>query len=86
MDTYKRKFLVNFRIVGDETPGNYVNVKWTDDDYQTWSNTKQIGLDDSFPNFARGGAFRRRALNIQHTLNLPLRLESFETTYYEGDS
>ena len=86
MDTYKRKFLVNFRIVGDETPGNYVNVKWTDDDYQTWSNTKQIGLDDSFPNFARGGAFRRRALNIQHNLNLPLRLESFETTYYEGDS
>ena len=86
MDTYKRKFLVNFRIVGDETPGNYVNVKWTDDDYQTWSNIKQIGLDDSFPNFARGGAFRRRALNIQHTLNLPLRLESFETTYYEGDS
>jgi len=86
MDTIKRKFLCNFRIVSDRyASGNSVDVKWTDDDYQTWSNTKTISLTDDFPNFARGGAFRRRAFNIRNALNYPLRLESLEVTYYNGD-
>jgi hypothetical protein len=87
MDTIRRKFMRNFRIVGDRyASGNSVDVKWTDDDYQTWSNTKTIALTDDFPNFARGGAFRRRAFNIKNALNYPLRLESLEVTYMEGDS
>lgn len=86
MDTIKRKFMSNFRIVGDRySTGNSVDVKWTDDDYQTWSGTKTISLTDDFPNFARGGAFRRRAFNIKNALNYGLRLESLEVTYYEGD-
>jgi hypothetical protein len=86
MDTYKRKFLSNFKVVGDRyEAGNSVDVKWTDDDYVTWSNTKTVALTDDFPNFARGGAFRRRAFNIRNALNYQLRLESFEVTYYEGD-
>lgn len=86
MDTYKRKFLSNFKIVGDRyETGNSVDVKWTDDDYETWSNVKTIALTDDFPNFARGGSFRRRAFNIRQALNYSLRLESFEVTYYEGD-
>jgi len=87
MDTYKRKFMSNVRPVGDRyASGNYVTIKWTDDDYQTWSNTKTIGLTDDFPNFSRLGCFRRRAFNISHALNYPLRMESLEVTYYEGDS
>lgn len=87
MDSYKRKFMSNFRIVGDRyDTTNYVEVKWSDDDYKTWSNIKQITLTDDFPNFARLGSFRRRAFNIKHTLPQPLRLESIEVTFYEGDS
>jgi hypothetical protein len=87
MDTYKRKFAYNIRIVGDSYDiGNSVDVRWSDNDYKTWSNVKQIDLTDDFPNFARLGSFRRRAFNIKNALNFPLRLESIEVTYYIGDS
>ena len=87
MDTYKRKFMSNIRVVGDRyDTNNYVDIRWTDDDYLTWSNTKTIALTDDFPNFARLGSFRRRAFNIKQALPQPLRLESLEVSYYEGDS
>ena len=84
MDTYKRKFMRNMRVVGDRS--DTVSVRWTDDDYQTWSNTKTIAMNDDFPNFARLGSFRRRAFNIKHSTGYPLRLESLEVSFYEGDS
>jgi hypothetical protein len=87
MDTYKRKFMSGFRVVGDRhATGNSVDVRWTDDDYQTWSGTKTITLTDDWPNFARLGSFRRRAFNIKNALNYPLRLESIEVDYYEGEN
>lgn len=85
-DTYKRKFASSIKVVGDRyETGNYVNLTWSDNDYQTWSNVKQIDLTDDFPNFARLGCFRRRAFNIQHSLNYPLRMESLELTWTEGE-
>jgi len=87
MDTYKRKFMRNIRPVGDQyASGNALDVRWSDDDYQTWSNTKTITLTDGFPNWARLGCFRRRAFNLKHSSNYPLRMESLEISYYEGDS
>lgn len=85
MDTINRKFLHNFRIVGDRYQTNSVDVRWTDDDYQTWSNWKTINLADDFPNLPRLGSFRRRAFQVRHTGNYPLRMESFEVTYSVGD-
>ncbi len=85
MDTINRKFMSNFRVVGDSYgAGNTIDLRWSDDDYQSWSNTKTIALSDSFPNFARLGSFRRRAFNLKHALNYPLRIESVEVTFTEG--
>jgi len=86
MDTYKRKFMSNFRLVGDRYPNNKVYLRWSDDDYQTWSAYKEINLSDDFPNQARMGSFRRRAFQIRHIEDQPLRLESFEVSYTEGDA
>jgi len=87
MNTYKRKFMTNIRVVGDRySVGNSVDLRWTDTDYVSWSNYKNITLSDDFPNFARLGSFRRRAFDIKHMLDLPLRLESMEVSFYEGDS
>lgn len=87
MDTYNRKFVTNMRIVGDRyATSNAVKLSWSDDDYQTWSNEKDITLTDDFPAFQRGGSFRRRAFKIKHALNYPLRLESLEVLYKEGTS
>jgi hypothetical protein len=87
MDTYKRKFMHSIQMVGDRAAtGNSVDVKWSDDDYQTWSSTKTIALTDDFPSFARLGSYRRRAFNIRNALNYFVRLEALEVTYTEGDS
>jgi hypothetical protein len=86
MDTYKRKFMTCVLPVADRSPsGNYINIRWTDDDYQTWSQYKPITLIDDFPSFARLGSFRRRAFNIKHDQPYALRLESLQVFYYEGD-
>lgn len=87
MDSYNRKFMSGIKIVGDSysTPNN-VSVRWSDNDYQTWSNLKTIDLNDGYPSFARLGAFRRRAFNVIHEDNMPLRLESLEMIFDEGIS
>ena len=75
------------RPVGDRySVGNSLAIRWSDDDYVTWSNTKTVTLSDDFPNWSRLGSFRRRAFNMKHDLNYPLRLESLEVSFYEGDS
>lgn len=87
MDSYNRKFMSLLRIVGDRyATANTVDVSWSDDDYQTWSNTKTISLSDDYPAFQRLGSYRRRAFRIKHASNNPLRLESIECTYTEGDT
>ncbi len=87
MDTYHRKFMHSCKIVGDRySTANSINLQWTNDDYQNWSNVKQISLTDDFPAFQRLGVFRRRAFKITHNSNNPLRLESLEVEYTEGDT
>lgn len=84
MDTYNRKFMHGCRIVGDSYSNNSIDLQWTDDDYQTWSNVKTISLTDNYPAFQRMGAFRRRAFKLSHAAAQPLRLESLEVVYTEG--
>jgi len=85
MDSYHRKFISSLKLVGDSySPNNIVSFYWTDDDYQTWSNEKQINMNDDYPAFQRLGFFRRRAFRFFHNSNAPLRLESVEVEYQEG--
>lgn len=87
MDTYHRKFMHSCKIVGDRyQSANSLKLQWTNDDYQTWSNEKIINLSDDYPAFQRMGVFRRRAFKLTHDTNNPLRLESLEVEYIEGDT
>jgi len=87
MDSYHRKFMHSLKLVGDSySPDNYVYFYWTDDDYQTWSNQKVINMNDDYPAFQRLGSFRRRAFRFYHTENRPLRLESVEVEFTEGET
>lgn len=79
----KRKFLHRITIVGD-LASNVIFVRWTDDDYQTWSNLKYLSMSNR-PTLARLGSFRRRAFNIYYTDNSPLRLNGIDFTYSESD-
>lgn len=70
------KFLKSLYIQGDQTAGNVVKVRWSDDDYQTWSNFVEVDISVDRPQLDDLGSFYRRALHIQHQKNLPLRLRS----------
>jgi len=76
-ETMNRKFMSNLNIVGDLLSGESVTVRWTDDDYATWSNWKTLSLT-SLPGFNRLGAFRRRAFDILYTGNFAYRMEAIE--------
>jgi len=89
MDTYNRKFMSRVRLVVDNYENgtnNSIALRWTDDDYQTWSNWKTIGLTDENPTWFRLGSFRRRAFNVLHNTNNPFRAESIEIDFTEGVS
>ncbi len=86
MDTYKRKFMSTLKPVGDLQSGGFLYISWSDDDYQTWTTTRQIDLSSTFPNVARLGSFRRRTFKLVHEDNYPLRLEALDITYTEGIS
>jgi hypothetical protein len=79
-ETMSRKFNHGLYWVADD-PGSTATLsfRWTDDDYQTWSNWKTVDLHKR-PFFPRAGAFRRRAFNFTYQNNLPLRLEAIEFT------
>jgi len=82
-DTDDFKFFHKFVIIGDSCTGTDT-LRWSDDDYATWSNSKTLttGLR---PYFMRSGKARRRAWEISYAHNSPRRLEAVEITYSVGD-
>jgi len=82
-DTDDFKFFHKFVIIGDNCTGTDT-LRWSDDDYATWSNSKTLttGLR---PYFMRSGKARRRAWEISYAHNSPRRLEAVEITYSVGD-
>lgn len=76
--TRKRKFLAAMDIIADKIPGCVIQMAHTDDDYQTWSNYRQVDLEASRPRLIGCGTFRRRAYKIWHTENTQLRIQALE--------
>ena len=80
-DTYK--FFQQTTVVGDSCQHSDI-LRWSDDDYTTWSNDKILNPGDR-PYFMRSGKARRRAWELEYTHNSPRRLEALEITYSIGD-
>lgn len=69
-----RKFMHNFNVVGDL--GSTYQVRWSDDDYVTYSNYNT--LSSTRPFLARLGQFRRRSFHLRHNANEDMRVEALE--------
>jgi hypothetical protein len=82
--TTRRKFMHQLTLVGD-LQANTIQLRWSDNDYQTYSSYKSLSLT-SRPVFTRLGMFRRRNLNMNYIANSPFRLEGLEIIYSEGES
>ncbi len=62
-------------VIGDKVVGN-AHIRYTDNDYQTFSTYRPVDLNANRSQIVRCGASRRRAFEIRHIDNSALRLES----------
>jgi hypothetical protein len=65
-------------VVGDRIEGGIVEVSFSDDDYDTWSDPRAIDMSVDRPMEAEWGTFRRRAHHIRCVNNQPVRLEAID--------
>ena len=73
-----RKYMKSMDVVADQTTGSLLQIRKSDDDYQTWSNFRTVDLGRIRPRLTDNGTFRRRAYHVVHRCNTPLRLVALE--------
>ena len=74
----RRKVLKVMRFNCDQRTGSKLYVRSTDDDYQTWTNPREVSLANKRPVLLDCGTFYRRAWHIRHLANTPLRIKSID--------
>jgi hypothetical protein len=80
------KFCSRLQVIGDKyTSTNFVYVYWTDDNYLTLKGNIAVNMSAQRPKIDRMGRFSRRGHFLEHTANMPLRLEAIELTIEPGD-
>jgi len=80
-----RKFFSGAQVVGDKI-NSFCLLRYTNDDYQTFSNWVNINLNSSKSQANRLGQARRRAFDLLHADNVPLRLQYLEIDFEQGES
>ncbi len=83
-NTRRKKQLSAMEFIGDQTTGSRLYVRSSDDDYQTWSNFREVDLSYKRPRLVNCGTFRRRAYQFRHRSNTPFRLQAVELQYDLG--
>ena len=76
----RRKNLPLMRFNADQRPGSTLQVRYSDDDYQHWSNFRSVNLGNKRPILTNMGTFYRRAHHFRHFANTPLRIRSVDLT------
>jgi hypothetical protein len=84
-DSDKRKFYRKAVVIGDQESSGDISLRWSDDDYTTWSNYRDMPNTER-PYTTQLGSGRRRAFNIKHDDNTPSRLEALELIVDMGTS
>ena len=83
-NTYRRKHLKVMKFIGDQVPGSTAEVRWSADDYQTWSSKRSIDLSLARPVLTNCGTFTKRAYHIRHTADTPFRMRAVDVQYDLG--
>lgn len=78
--TNRTKFHDILEIIGDRIAStSAVAIRYSDDDYQTWSTARNVDMNER-ATLSALGSFERRAFEITHTANTELRISSLEFT------
>lgn len=81
-----RKYCSRVTVIGDaQTVDCPITLKYTDNDYKTFSNIKTANMSAYRATFTRLGAFRRRAFVLNHTANTAFRAEVLELDVDTGE-
>lgn len=75
--TVSRKFLPVVNLIAD-TVSATVGLRYSDDDYQTFSAYRQVNLGTVRKQLRRLGSFRRRSFDLLHVAATPFRIEAVE--------
>jgi hypothetical protein len=81
--TNLKKFTSQLEIIGDKVAST-AYIRYTNDDYQTYSQYRPVDLEANRSLLNRLGQTRRRAYEIRHHDDVPLRMESLELTLTQG--
>lgn len=82
--TMRRKQMKMMKFVCDQQPGSYLEVRYSDDDYQRWSNFRRVPLDVRAPMLPEGGTFVKRAYHFRHQARTPFRIQAVDVQYDVG--
>lgn len=78
-EVVRRKYLRTLYFIGDKTPGSMIKVRYSDDDYQTWSQFREVNLSVKKPRLGPNGMFEyRRAYHIRHQRATNFRLRDLD--------
>jgi hypothetical protein len=81
----RKKFFHELQVIGD-SEDTTVFIRYSGDDYQTWSKYRSVDLSLRRASLHRLGQSRRRAYEVRHTDNKALRLEALELTTEVGNN
>lgn len=76
--TRLKKTLTKLRILADQYSAGTLLIRWSDDDYKTWSNWKQVNLQLIDPFLTNLGTFKKRAFHFRHQMPAAYRIEAVE--------
>lgn len=74
--TQRNKTLAAMFFKGNKIPGAMLQIRHSDDDFQSWSNFRDVNLNDSRPMLTDCGEFFRRAWNLHNRTPTPFRLKT----------
>jgi hypothetical protein len=78
-ETQANKFMSYLDVIGDKLSSSaYILIRYTDDDYLTYSYYRRADLSLERTRINRLGAFKRRAIETRYTGSADLRLEALE--------
>lgn len=79
-----KKTLNRLRFIADQQPGSTLQVRYSDNDYQNWSTYRSVDLSYENPMLINLGTFRKRAFQLHHENNTPLRIRAVEGSFDLG--
>ena len=79
-----RKYMHTLTPIAGQLSGSVLQVRVSDDDYQTWSSFRKVSLNQPRPQLTNWGTFRRRAHHLRHACPTKFRIEALEYDLMQG--